>query len=47
MPTQPGAMDDDAAKRAKENKEKKDKMLEKIFSDNTTGRYGNENYDKA
>ena len=45
MPTQPGAMDDDAVKRAKENKKKKEKTLAEIFSDNTTGRYGSEKYD--
>ena len=47
MPTQPGATDDDAAKRAKKNKKDKEKALKDIFSDNTTGRYGTENYDKA
>lgn len=37
--TQPGAMDDDAVKRAKENKRKKEKTLQEIFDDNSTGRY--------
>lgn len=37
--TKAGSMDDDAAKRAKENAAKKDKMLKDIFDDNTTGRY--------
>ena len=40
MPNQPGQMDDDAIKRAKDNEEKKKKQLQDIFDDNTTGRYG-------
>ena len=39
MPTQPGAMDDDAVKRAKDKKKKQEAELKKIFSDNKTGRY--------
>jgi len=35
-----GQMDDDATERAKKNKKKKQEMLDKIFSDNKTGRYG-------
>jgi len=38
--TSPGAVDDDALKRAKENKKKKKNMLQQIFDDNSTGRYG-------
>ena len=38
--TDPGAMDDNATKRAKENKKKKSNMLKDIFDDNSTGRYG-------
>lgn len=37
--TRPGALDDDAVKRAKANKKKKEDQLSKIFSDNKTGRY--------
>ena len=37
--TEPGAMDDDAKKRAESNKKKKAGMLQSIFDDNTTGRY--------
>jgi hypothetical protein len=37
--TQAGAMDDDAVKRAKANKEKKERSLQEIFDDNSTGRY--------
>lgn len=37
--TKAGQMDDDAIKRAKEAKKKKDKMLQDIFDDNTSGRY--------
>ena len=36
--TQPGAMDDNATKRAADNKRKKQEQLQKIFDDNTTGR---------
>lgn len=36
--TNPGAVDDNATKRAKENKRKKQEQLQKIFDDNTTGR---------
>jgi hypothetical protein len=32
-------MDDDALDRAKENKKKKEKALQDIFDDNTSGRY--------
>jgi hypothetical protein len=39
MPTEAGAMDDDALKRAKDRKKKQESDLKKIFSDNTTGRY--------
>ena len=42
--TEAGAMDDDAVKRAKANKKKKEKTLAEIFSDNKTGRYGSEKY---
>ena len=42
--TDPGSMDDDAVKRAKANKKKKEKTLAEIFSDNKTGRYGSEKY---
>jgi len=45
--TQPGQVDDNATERAKKNKKAKEKQLKEIFSDNTTGRYGTENYDKA
>jgi hypothetical protein len=38
--TEPGATDDDALERAKENKRKKEEQLKKLFSDNKTGRYG-------
>ena len=38
--TKPGAVDDDAMKRAKENKRKKEEQLKAIFDDNTKGRYG-------
>lgn len=38
--TQPGATDDDALARAKKNEEKKQKQLQAIFDDNTSGRYG-------
>jgi hypothetical protein len=38
--TQPGAVDDDALKRAKENKKKRQKQLDQIFNDNSSGRYG-------
>ena len=37
--TQPGAMDDDAIKRAKANKRKKEQQLQELFDDNTTNRY--------
>lgn len=47
MPTEAGQVDDNAADRAKKNKEAKEKALKEIFSDNTTGRYGTENYEKA
>jgi len=43
--TSPGQMDDDAVKRAKRNKKKKEKALKDIFDDNKTGRYGDESYD--
>jgi len=42
MPTQPGAVDDNATKRAKDNEKKKQKQLDAIFSDNKTGRYSDE-----
>lgn len=38
--TQPGAIDDDAVKRVKDRKKKQKDMLQQIFDDNTTGRYG-------
>lgn len=38
--TNPGAMDDNATKRARENKKKKSDMLRKIFDDNESNRYG-------
>ena len=38
--TEAGQVDDDALERAKENKKKKEKTLQQIFDDNTTGRYG-------
>ena len=47
MPTEAGQVDDNAADRAKKNKKDKEKQLKDIFSDNTTGRYGTENYEKA
>jgi hypothetical protein len=37
--TQPGAVDDNAVKRAKANEAKKRKQLQQIFDDNSTGRY--------
>ena len=37
--TTAGSVDDNATKRAKENKEDKEKTLQQIFDDNTTGRY--------
>jgi hypothetical protein len=37
--TEAGAVDDDAVKRAKENEKKKQKQLDEIFNDNTSGRY--------
>ena len=37
--TTPGQVDDDALERAKRNEEKKQKALQDIFDDNTTGRY--------
>ena len=36
--TKPGAMDDDAKKRAKKNRKQKQKMLQDIFDDNKSGR---------
>jgi hypothetical protein len=45
MPTQPGQVDDDAVKRAKETKRKKEKSLQEIFDDNTTGRYSSNDED--
>ena len=39
MPTNAGAVDDNATKRAKDRKKKQQKMIDKIFSDNKTGRY--------
>ncbi len=34
--TKAGAVDDNAAKRARENKEKKERTLQQIFDDNTS-----------
>jgi len=45
MPTQPGSMDDDAIKRAKDNEKKKKQTLQDIFDDNTTGRYSTDKQD--
>ena len=38
--TEPGATDDNALERAKKNKKEKQDQLDKLFSDNKTGRYG-------
>ena len=38
--TDPGAMDDNATKRAKANKKAKERALQDIFDDNDSGRYG-------
>lgn len=38
--TDAGAVDDDALKRAKAAKKKKKNILQDIFDDNKTGRYG-------
>ena len=43
--TQPGAMDDDAVKRAKKNKKDREKTLQQIFDDNSTGRYSTDKMD--
>jgi len=40
--TTAGSVDDNATKRAKENKEDKEKTLQQIFDDNTTGRYSSD-----
>jgi hypothetical protein len=37
--TKAGSMDDDATKRAKKNKKKKEALLRALFEDNDTGRY--------
>ena len=37
--TEPGAADDDALERAKENEKKKQDQLDKIFADNKSKRY--------
>jgi hypothetical protein len=39
MPTEPGAIDDNALKRAKDKKKKQEADLKKVFSDNTSNRY--------
>lgn len=38
--TQPGAVDDDAVKRMKAAKKKREKTMQDIFDDNESGRYG-------
>jgi hypothetical protein len=38
--TEAGAVDDDATERAKKNRKKKQDQLDKLFSDNKSGRYG-------
>lgn len=43
--TQPGSMDDDAKKRAQENKRKKAQTLQDLFDDNTSGRYSSNDED--
>ena len=37
--TEAGQFDDDAVARAEANKKKKEKQLQDIFDDNTSGRY--------
>ena len=36
--TQPGSMDDNAQKRARDNEKKKRDQLDKLFNDNKSGR---------
>lgn len=43
--TQPGAMDDDAKRRAKEANKKKQKQLQQIFDDNKSGRTQHPDFD--
>jgi hypothetical protein len=37
--TKPGAMDDDAKKRAKDRKKKMEAQMNELFGDNNSGRY--------
>ena len=39
MPTDAGAVDDNATKRAADRKKEQERQLKELFDDNSTGRY--------